>query len=141
MSVSRDEVLRIAQLAELDVDEDALPEMADQMSRILDYVAQLSAIPGPSYADGQVDYATRYVYDWNYRGAGNWPDNATYAATFAGISGCVTCLSSLHEAELFIRECPEQKQRGRQHDRENRVSNADVGELHRRPPSRRPDGD
>lgn len=45
MSVSRDEVLRIAQLAELDVDEDALPELAEQMSRIIDYVAQLSAVP------------------------------------------------------------------------------------------------
>jgi aspartyl-tRNA(Asn)/glutamyl-tRNA(Gln) amidotransferase subunit C len=45
MSVSRDEVLRIAQLAELDVAEDQLPALADQMSRILDYVAQLSAVP------------------------------------------------------------------------------------------------
>src|SRR5258708_40328897 len=45
MSVSRDDVLRIAQLAELDVAEEGLAEMADQMSRILDYVAQLSAIP------------------------------------------------------------------------------------------------
>jgi aspartyl-tRNA(Asn)/glutamyl-tRNA(Gln) amidotransferase subunit C len=45
MSVSRDDVLRIAQLAELDVEEEALPELAQQMSRILDYVAQLSAVP------------------------------------------------------------------------------------------------
>ena len=45
MSVSREEVLRIAQLAELDVDEEALPTLAEQMSRILDYVAQLSAVP------------------------------------------------------------------------------------------------
>lgn len=45
MSVTRDEVLRIARLAELDVDEEALPELAEQMSRILDYVAQLSAVP------------------------------------------------------------------------------------------------
>ncbi len=45
MSVSRDEVLRIAQLAELDVDEETLPTLADQMSRILDYAAQLSAVP------------------------------------------------------------------------------------------------
>lgn len=45
MSVSRDDVLRIAQLAELDVAEAALPGLADQMSRILDYVAQLSAVP------------------------------------------------------------------------------------------------
>jgi aspartyl-tRNA(Asn)/glutamyl-tRNA(Gln) amidotransferase subunit C len=45
MSVSRDDVLRIAQLAELDVDEETLPALAEQMSRILDYVAQLSAVP------------------------------------------------------------------------------------------------
>ena len=45
MSVSREEVLRIAQLAELDVDEETLPTLAEQMSRILDYVAQLSAVP------------------------------------------------------------------------------------------------
>lgn len=45
MSVTREEVLRIAQLAELDVDETTLPELAEQMSRILDYVAQLSAVP------------------------------------------------------------------------------------------------
>jgi len=45
MSVSREEALRIAQLAELDVDDAALPELAEQMSRIIDYVAQLSAVP------------------------------------------------------------------------------------------------
>jgi len=45
MSVTREEVLRIAQLAELDVDKDQLPALAEQMSRILDYVAQLSAVP------------------------------------------------------------------------------------------------
>ena len=45
MSVSREEVLRIAQLAELDVDEEALSALAEQMSRILDYAAQLSAVP------------------------------------------------------------------------------------------------
>jgi aspartyl-tRNA(Asn)/glutamyl-tRNA(Gln) amidotransferase subunit C len=45
MSVTRDEVLRIAQLAELDVEEETLPELAEQMSRILDYVAQLSGVP------------------------------------------------------------------------------------------------
>jgi aspartyl-tRNA(Asn)/glutamyl-tRNA(Gln) amidotransferase subunit C len=45
MSVSRDEVLRIAQLAELDVEDDALPELAEHMSRIIDYVAQLGTVP------------------------------------------------------------------------------------------------
>ena len=57
MSVTRDDVLRIARLAELEVEEEALPALAEQMSRILDYVAQLSAataseglrpfVPGP----------------------------------------------------------------------------------------------
>ena len=46
MSVTRDDVLRIARLAELEVDEDALPALVEQMSRILDYVAQLSAATG-----------------------------------------------------------------------------------------------
>jgi hypothetical protein len=53
-------------------------------------------------ADRQVDWAARYVYDWNYQGAGNWPDNTAYAASFAGMSGFVTRLRSLAEAELFI---------------------------------------
>jgi hypothetical protein len=63
--------------------------------------AQLSVFPGASHVDGQVDYAARYVYDWNYRGAGNWPDNTAYAATF-GLNAFVTRLRSLAEAERFI---------------------------------------
>ncbi|OLB66309.1 MAG: hypothetical protein AUI09_06410 [Gemmatimonadetes bacterium 13_2_20CM_2_66_5] len=38
-------MLRIAQLAELDVQEQALADLVAQMSRIIDYVAQLSAVP------------------------------------------------------------------------------------------------
>ena len=45
MSVTREEVLRIARLAELEVDDEALPVLAEQMTRILDYVAQLSSVP------------------------------------------------------------------------------------------------
>lgn len=45
MSVTREEVLRIAQLAELHVDEEQLPALVEQMSRILDYVAQLNQLP------------------------------------------------------------------------------------------------
>jgi aspartyl/glutamyl-tRNA(Asn/Gln) amidotransferase C subunit len=45
MSVTPDEVLRIARLAELEVDGEALPTVAEHMSRILDYVAQLSRVP------------------------------------------------------------------------------------------------
>jgi len=45
MSVTHDEVRRIARLAELDVSDDALPLLAEQMSRILEYVAQINAVP------------------------------------------------------------------------------------------------
>lgn len=58
MSVSRDEVQKIARLAELHVDEATLPALTEQMSRILDYVAQIAGvaatesaqpfIPGPA---------------------------------------------------------------------------------------------
>jgi aspartyl-tRNA(Asn)/glutamyl-tRNA(Gln) amidotransferase subunit C len=46
MSVSRDEVLRIAHLSEIDIDDEALPDLANQLSRILEYVAQLNALHG-----------------------------------------------------------------------------------------------
>src|SRR5207253_9041605 len=45
MSVTHDEVLKIARLAELEVSEEALPLLAEQMSRILEYVAQINAVP------------------------------------------------------------------------------------------------
>ena len=67
--------------------------------------ADLAVFPGPKdppYIDPQVDYAARYVYDWHYQGAGNWPDNAAYAARF-GLNAFVTRLRSLREAELFIK--------------------------------------
>jgi hypothetical protein len=63
---------------------------------------QLGDFPGATHVDGQVDYAARFVYDWNYQGAGNWPDNTAYAASFAGMNGFVTRLRSLAEAERFI---------------------------------------
>jgi hypothetical protein len=62
--------------------------------------ADLAAFPGPGYTDPEVDYAARYVYDWHYQGAGNWPDNAAYAARF-GLNAFVTRLRSLTEAEMF----------------------------------------
>jgi peptidase C39-like protein len=63
--------------------------------------SDLEGFPGPGYTDPQVDYAARYVYDWHYQGAGNWPDNTAYAARF-GLNAFVTRLRSLTEAELFI---------------------------------------
>src|SRR5690242_4318084 len=45
MSVTLDEVQRIARLAELDVSEEALPPLAEHMSRILEYAAHTTAGP------------------------------------------------------------------------------------------------
>ena len=61
----------------------------------------LQTFPGPDYGDGQVDHAARYTYDWNYKGAGNWPANVAYATRF-GFEGFVTRLRSLSEAQRFI---------------------------------------
>jgi Peptidase_C39 like family len=63
--------------------------------------ADLATFPGASHADGQVDHAARFTYDWSYEGAGNWPFNTAYAAQY-GLEGFVTRLRSLTEAERFI---------------------------------------
>ncbi|MEV7241366.1 peptidase C39 family protein [Streptomyces sp. NPDC093248] len=56
----------------------------------------------PSFADPQVDHAARYTYDNQYEGCGNWPFNAAYAATFDGIQGVVTRLTSLTDVETLV---------------------------------------
>ncbi len=56
----------------------------------------------PSYADPEVDHAARYVYDYAYEGAGNWPFNTAYAGHY-GLDGFVTRLRSLTELEQFIK--------------------------------------
>ena len=53
-------------------------------------------------ADPSVDYAARGTYDAAYRGTGNWPFNAAYAARF-NLDAFVTQLRSLAEAEQFVR--------------------------------------
>ena len=62
---------------------------------------ELAAFPGQGFTDPQVDFAARYTYDWNYKGAGNWPANVAYATRF-GLEGFVTRLRSLNEAQAFI---------------------------------------
>ena len=56
----------------------------------------------PTYPDPTVNHAARMTYDYQYDGAGNWPFNTAYAATFAGLEGRVTRLHSLDELERFI---------------------------------------
>lgn len=55
----------------------------------------------PSYDDPSVDYAARNTYDYSYEGAGNWPFNTAYAASY-GLSAHVTRLKSLDELERYI---------------------------------------
>ncbi|MBK3562635.1 peptidase C39 family protein [Streptomyces sp. MBT62] len=56
----------------------------------------------PSYADPQVDNAARFTYDYQYKGCGNWPFNAAYAATYQDLQGVVTRLGSLTDLETLI---------------------------------------
>ena len=56
----------------------------------------------PTFADPWVDYTARYVYDYHYQGAGNWPFNTAYAAE-RGLVSDVTQLHDLSEAEPFIK--------------------------------------
>ncbi|WP_435059802.1 peptidase C39 family protein, partial [Streptomyces sp. bgisy060] len=56
----------------------------------------------PSFADPQVCHAARSTYDHQYRGCGNWPFNAAYAATYPGLSAAVTRLRSLTELEALV---------------------------------------
>ena len=56
----------------------------------------------PNFADPEVDHTARYVYDYHYQGAGNWPFNTAYAAE-RGLVSDVTQLHNLREAEPFIR--------------------------------------
>lgn len=54
-----------------------------------------------AYADPWVDHVARVVYDYGYRGAGNWAFNTAYAANLTG-DAFLTRLVNLREAERFI---------------------------------------
>ncbi|MET8083870.1 C39 family peptidase [Micromonospora sp. NPDC005197] len=56
----------------------------------------------PTYPDPTVNHAARMTYDYAYDGAGNWPFNTAYAASFPGLEGRVTRLHSLDELERFV---------------------------------------
>ncbi|SIQ66159.1 C39 family peptidase [Micromonospora avicenniae] len=56
----------------------------------------------PTYPDPTVNHAARMTFDYAYDGAGNWPFNTAYAASFTGLEGRVTRLHSLDEVERFI---------------------------------------
>ncbi|MEU9163856.1 peptidase C39 family protein [Streptomyces sp. NPDC048424] len=56
----------------------------------------------PRYSDPQVCHAARSTYDAAYKGCGNWPFNAAYAATYRGLGGVVTRLTSLTDLETLV---------------------------------------
>ncbi|MFC4021044.1 peptidase C39 family protein [Micromonospora sp. GCM10011542] len=64
--------------------------------------AEDTAWVDPTYPDPTVNHAARMVYDYAYEGAGNWPFNTAYAASFPGLEARVTRLHSLDEVERFI---------------------------------------
>ncbi|WP_432752031.1 C39 family peptidase [Streptomyces sp. JL2001] len=55
----------------------------------------------PADTAPQVDFTARAVYDYAYKGCGNWAFNAAYPARY-GLAGLVTRLRSLNELERFI---------------------------------------
>ncbi|MDQ4007455.1 MAG: C39 family peptidase [Actinomycetota bacterium] len=56
---------------------------------------------GSRHQDPEVDYAARAVYDYGFRGAGNWAFNVAYANRYRTRS-FVTRLRTVREAERFI---------------------------------------
>ncbi|MGK4579242.1 C39 family peptidase [Kitasatospora sp. HPMI-4] len=64
-------------------------------------VADLSWVD-PAYPDPQVCQAARATYDNQYRGCGNWPFNAAYAATYHDLQAVITRLASLTDLERLI---------------------------------------
>ncbi len=76
------------------------------LSMILGYYRSLPSASNYSwvskkYADPWVDHVARVVYDYGYRGAGNWAFNTAYAANLTH-DAFVTRLRNLREAERFI---------------------------------------
>lgn len=76
-------------------------------SMVLGYWDRLPTKKQYAFASGDpqpwVVHATRFVYDYAYDGAGNWPFNAAYAGT-RGLDAHVTRLRSLREAEQYIKK-------------------------------------
>ncbi|MGD3107101.1 peptidase C39 family protein [Streptomyces sp. YGL11-2] len=56
----------------------------------------------PAYADPQVCNAARHTFDYQYKGCGNWPFNAAYAATYRDMQSVVTRLASLNDIERLV---------------------------------------
>jgi hypothetical protein len=78
------------------------PDLDGDGGRVLGPASSASDLSGIPYADPSVDYAAMHTFDWHYNGAGNWPFNVGYAASF-GLEGQVGQLRSLTDAEQYIK--------------------------------------
>jgi hypothetical protein len=74
----------------------------DELFPGLGYAPSVAETSWVGFPDPWVDYTARYVYDYRYNGAGNWPFNTAYAGA-RGLVGDVTQLHNLREAEPFIK--------------------------------------
>jgi hypothetical protein len=70
------------------------------VAMVLGYWKQQSGLPAGT-CEQRVRHAVDGVYDYVYRGHGNWPFNVAYAAT-QGMEGYVARLRGLDEAEQWI---------------------------------------
>ncbi len=52
--------------------------------------------------DQDVPAVVKAIYDFNWKGTGNWPFNTAYAGSYRGMCGYVTRLSDLAEVEDWI---------------------------------------
>ncbi|MBO0775240.1 MAG: C39 family peptidase, partial [Actinobacteria bacterium] len=75
-------------------------EMVDEFWGMRPSAQDLSWV-NPGYQDPSVDYAARYTYDYLYKGTGNWPFNAAYAAHF-GLDAEIVQLPSMADLEQLV---------------------------------------
>ncbi|GAA1389431.1 C39 family peptidase [Luteococcus peritonei] len=81
---------------------------ATSVAMVLDFwkkgasAAETAWVRPTPHTNPQVEQVVRGVWDAGYKGTGNWPFNVAYAHA-RGLSGFVTRLRSLTEAELFIK--------------------------------------
>ncbi len=81
---------------------------ATSMAMLLDYwkkgptSTETAWVRPTPHQNPQVDHVARGVYDIGYQGTGNWSFNVAYAGA-RGLTGFVTRLRSLADAERFVR--------------------------------------
>lgn len=78
------------------------PTSTSMVMRYFGHGPSASSYAWSPYADGFVDHAARYTFDYAYDGTGNWPFNTAYAAGYS-LDAFVTRLHNLRDAEAFIK--------------------------------------